>query len=171
MINDYLADTNFASCLFVTSRQEHPKAKAFSEKVSAAGGRIYLSRIAIGEVEFGLALKPSISPTTKQQMKEGIRTFQVKEIAKHTTPIYGQIRAALYDKKCPRDIKNRVKVHLRPECFTAPAMTPTAYELGIQENDLWMAAIAVRYNMGLISEDRMRQIKDVWPALNLVPWR
>src|SRR5207253_3032276 len=139
MNNDYLADTNFASSLFVTSRQEHQKAKAFSQKVSAAGGRIYLSRIAIGEVEFGLALNPSIPLITKQQMEEGIKTYQVKEIGKHTPPAYGQIRAALYNKKCPRDPKGRIKARLRPEYFTA--LSPTAYELGIQENDLWMASI------------------------------
>lgn len=169
MNNDYLADTNFASCLFVTSRQEHPKAKAFSQRVSAAGGRIYLSRISIGEVEFGLALKPSLDLIIKQQMEGGIKTYQVKEIGKHTTPTYGQIRAALYHKKCPKDPRGRIKTHLRPEYFTA--LSPTAYELGIQENDLWMAAIAVRHNMGLITDDRMRQLKEVWPALTLVPWK
>jgi predicted nucleic acid-binding protein len=169
MSKDYLIDTNFASCLFVTSRREHQQAYSFWEGVKAAGARMYLSRIAIAEVEFGLALNPVLDATVKQQMENGLKAYQVKEIEKYTTPKYAEIRAALYEEKCPRDKKGKVKAKLRPEYFTA--LTPTAYELGIQENDLWLAAIATRYNMSLVSDDRMRQLKDVFPSLDLVPWR
>lgn len=169
MSKDYLIDTNFASCLFVTSRREHSQAYSFWEGVKAAGGRMYLSRIAIAEVEFGLALNPILSATVKQQMESGIKAYQVKEIEKYTTPHYAEIRAALYDQKCPRNKQGKIKTNLRPEYFTA--LSPTAFELGIQENDLWMAAIATRYNMSLVSDDRMRQLKDVFPSLDLVPWK
>ena len=168
MSKDYLSDTNFATNLFVTSRVDHSKAYSFWQKVNVLGGRIYISRIAIAEVEYGLALNPKISPTVKQQMEAGIKAYQVKEIGKHTTPHYAQIRAELFDKKAPRDKKGKIKRGLSPEQFTA--LKPTAYEFGIQENDLWMAAIAVELNMTLITADRMNQLKSVFPSLNLEDW-
>ena len=168
MSNDYLGDTNFASSLFVTSRKEHLKADAFLHKVKASNGRIYLSRVALAEVEFGFELNPNIDVTTKQQMNTGMAAYQILDIGKHTVSPYAQIRAALFDKKCPRNKKKQIKTNLRPEFFTA--LSPTAYELGIQENDLWMAAIAVERNMTLVTQDKMNQLKSVFPTLQLEDW-
>lgn len=168
MSKDYLSDTNFATNLFVTSRTDHQKANLFLQKVRDLGGRIYLSRIAIAEVEYGLALNPSVSLMLKQQMENGIKAYQVKDIGKHTTPHYAKIRAELFDKKAPRDKKGKIKRGLSPEQFTA--LKPTAYEFGIQENDLWIAAIAVELNMTLVTGDKMNQLKSVFPALNLENW-
>lgn len=168
MTNEYLSDTNFASCLFVTSRKEHSKAYAFWQKVKNSGGRIYLSRIALAEVEFGIELNPSLSGTVKRQMEAGITAYQILDIGKHTTAPYAQIRAKLFSEKCPKDKKGKIRAKLRPEFFTA--LSPTAYELGIQENDLWMAAIAVEREMTLISADRMEQLKSVFPKLILKNW-
>jgi predicted nucleic acid-binding protein len=168
MSNDYLGDTNFASSLFVTSRKEHLKADAFLQKVKASKGRIFLSRIALAEVEFGFELNPNIPITVKQQMTVGISAYQILDIGKHTVTPYAQIRAALFDQKCPKNKKNQIKTNLRPEFFTA--VSPTAYELGIQENDLWMAAIAVERNMTLVTQDKMNQLKSVFPTLQLEDW-
>lgn len=101
-------------------------------------------------------------------MENGIKEYQVKDIGKHTTPHYAQIRAELFDKKAPRKNKTKIKQGLRPEQFTT--LKPTAYEFGIQENDLWMAAIAVELNMTLITGDRMNQLKSVFPSLQLQNW-
>ncbi len=43
--------------------------------------------------------------------------------------------------------------------------------LGIQENDLWIAAIAVEYNMRLVSDDKMKHIQEAWPTLKVIPWK
>lgn len=168
MSNDYLSDTNFASCLFVTTRKEHPKADAFFQKIKASSGRVFLSRVALAEVEFGFELNPKISASVRQQMTVGIGAYQILDIGKHTVSPYAQIRAALFDQKCPRNQKKRIRTNLRPEFFTS--LSPTAYELGIQENDLWMAAIAVERNMTLITADRMNQLKSVFPTLQLEDW-
>ena len=37
----------------------------------------------------------------------------------------------------------------------------TGKELGIQENDLWIAAIAVQYNLVLVTQDKMNNIRHV----------
>lgn len=168
MSNDYLGDTNFASSLFVTSRKEHLKADAFLQKVKASNGRIYLSRVALAEVEFGFELNPNIPIPIKREMVIGIGAYQILEIGKHTIYPYAKIRAALFNQKCPKNKKKQIKTNLRPEFFTA--LSPTAYELGIQENDLWMAAIAVERNMTLITQDKMNQLKSVFPTLQLEDW-
>lgn len=170
MSNDYLGDTNFASALFVTARVDNPKAVAFGQKISARGGRIYLSRIAVAEIEYGLAVASAIiKPLTKQQMEAGIKAYQVLEIGKHTSPKYAEIRSELFKQKAPKDKKGKIMKGLRPESFTA--LIPTAQESGIQENDLWMAAIAVERNMILITADRMNQLKSVFPTLKIEDWK
>lgn len=91
----------------------------------------------------------------------------VKEIGRDTTEPYSDIRAALFRTFAPRDAKDRIK-NVRPETLVDKT---TARLLGIQENDLWIAAIAVQYNLFLVSGDRMSRIPEVWSGLRLVRWR
>lgn len=169
MSSDYLSDSNFASALFVTKRTDHPKALAFAQKIRAVGGRIFISRVAIAEIQYGIAVNPTLDALVKKQMEVGIKAFQVKEIGEHTTPEYAQIRAELFIQKAPRHGSGKIRRGLRPESFTA--LMPTALELGIQENDLWMAAMAVERKMKLISGDKMNQLKSVFPSLDLENWQ
>jgi len=51
----------------------------------------------------------------------------------------------------------------------------SAEELGIQENDLWIAAQAIQYNLVLITEDHMRRLQEVSTDLDyplqLASWK
>jgi predicted nucleic acid-binding protein len=56
----------------------------------------------------------------------------------------------------------------RPEELLDPA---TSRELGIQENDLWIAAQALQYNYVLVSHDQhMSRIREVSTELRLEDW-
>ncbi len=97
-----------------------------------------------------------------------MRAFKsIREIDKDTTDPYSTIRAALSSKFGNRDAKGKV-TSKRPELLVDKT---TAYQLRIQENDLWMAAIAVERNMTLVSEDRMKSLVEAWPTLDLVQWK
>ena len=91
----------------------------------------------------------------------------VRELGKWTTPHYANIRAALFNKFGEKTAKGTVK-KVRPESLVDSTTSKT---LGIQENDLWMAAIAVQYNMILVSEDKMARLKEAYPNLNLIKWK
>jgi predicted nucleic acid-binding protein len=46
----------------------------------------------------------------------------------------------------------------------------TSQELGIQENDLWMAAQALEYNLVFVTNDKMERIREVCADLQLENW-
>jgi tRNA(fMet)-specific endonuclease VapC len=91
----------------------------------------------------------------------------IREVDKGTTAHYANIRAELFRRFAPRDAKNRIR-RVRPEQLVDKT---AGLELGIQENDLWIAAIAVEYNMILVTDDRMARIQDVAPGLTVLKWK
>jgi predicted nucleic acid-binding protein len=46
----------------------------------------------------------------------------------------------------------------------------TSRELGIQENDLWIAAQALEYNLVLVRNDKMDRIRDACEELQVENW-
>ena len=168
MMRAYLFDTNAASALFDTQDVDHPQALTFLNNAASAGDLVYVSRVVIAEIEYGYKLYASIDAVRRSKADAALRAFRsVREIGKGTTEHYASIRAALFTKFAPRTSKDRIK-NVRPERLTDKT---TGRELGIQENDLWMAAIAVQYNMSFVSDDKMRRIKEAWPTLDLIPWK
>lgn len=91
----------------------------------------------------------------------------IRDIDKDTTEHYASIRAELFRRYAPRNAKNRAK-QVRPERLMDKT---TGQFLGIQENDLWIAAIAAEYKMVLVTDDRMARIQEVAPNLSIVPWK
>ena len=164
----YLFDTNIASALFDKRNAEHSKALAFVQKAANAGDVVYISRIVEAEIEYGLALHTNLDTSRCQATRNAIKAFtMVKDIGKESVPHYATIRASLFRTFASQDAKGKIKKS-NPEALVDKT---TARELGIQENDLWMVAIAVEYNMTLVSEDKMRRLKQVYPALKFETWR
>lgn len=163
----YLLDTNIASALWDELDKHHDDALRFVQDAAASGGRIYISRITVAEIEYGYKLYASKEPERRRKADAAMRAFtNVREIDKGTTGPYSDIRAALFTQFAPRDAKDRVR-NVRPERLTDKT---TGVSLGIQENDLWIAAIAVEYKMTLVSDDKMNRIKEVWP-LDFIKWK
>jgi tRNA(fMet)-specific endonuclease VapC len=78
--------------------------------------------------------------------------------------VYGDLRARLFEKFAP---KKRRRKGLRPEELVDPV---TAKELGIQENDLWIAAQAIERNLVLVTNDAMARIQEVASELKVEDW-
>jgi tRNA(fMet)-specific endonuclease VapC len=121
---------------------------------------LWVSVIAWGEVEYGIQ---SQAPTERQDLDE-FRQFVKeiggpKEISKHTGPCYGKLRALLFEEFAPKGKRNK---SLRPEQLVDPV---TSKELGIQENDLWMAAQAMEHNFILATGDKMNRISKIAQGL------
>jgi tRNA(fMet)-specific endonuclease VapC len=166
MMKVYLLDTNFTSALWDGLNPHHETARTF---LSGLGDSIiYISRLVEAEILYGHKVHESSDPARRKQIEETMRAFPlVREIDQHTTNPYSDIRAALFKQFAPRDKKGKLK-KLRPESLVD---NTTSKELEIQENDLWMASIAVQHKMFLVTEDKMKRIKEVWPALELVTWK
>ncbi len=72
----------------------------------------------------------------------------------YVSEVYGELRALLFEKYI-RKGKNK-----HPEQLIDPV---TATEIGIEENDLWIVAQAMAYNLTLITNDKMRRIFSIVP--------
>jgi len=170
MMKAYLLDTNIASALWDTLDKDHPTALKFVADAAAAGDLAYVSRVSIAEIEYGMKLHLSTDVTRRAKAVAAMRAYtSIREIGKPTTDPYSTIRAALFTKFGSRDAKRRIK-EKQPEQLLDRT---TGLALGIQENDLWIGAIAVERHMILVTEDKMKRIQEVAPPpmLTIVPWK
>ena len=163
----YLLDTNITSALWDKRDRYHAEALRFIQSVGSAD-RVYISRIVIAEIDYGNYLYINADAERRKMVQAAMQAFEhIREVDNYTAHTYSVMRAALFRRYGTRTSKNRIK-KVRPECLVDKT---TSLELGIQENDLWMAAIAVQYNMIFVTDDYMSRIKDVWPSLKLLRWR
>ena len=70
----------------------------------------------------------------------------------------------MFESFAPKDKKRK---GLRPCQLVDPV---TSLELGIQENDLWIAAQAISRNLTFVTNDRMERIRDVAGSLCIDNW-
>jgi tRNA(fMet)-specific endonuclease VapC len=83
---------------------------------------------------------------------KGPKTFGIDM---HTALKYGELRAMLFEKYAP---KEKRKKNLRPEQLVDAI---TGLEIGIQENDLWIAAQALVKNLTLVTSEKLTHIREV----------
>lgn len=155
--DSYLLDNNIFSAVCDGKHPHHSEAEHFLQKV----GRnfVFVPCIVIAEVRYGCNVVFKKDSQRQADIEKFIKTFDksVKNIGKHTTIPYAKIRAELFRKFGTKDAKNRIKEKLPEELIDIS----TGKSLGIDENDLWICAIAVEYNLVLVTNDKMTRIKDV----------
>jgi len=116
----------------------------------------YVSVITLGEIEFGHARNQTTNQATRDEYEDFIReNFPwVVCLSTDTCKYYGAIRAEVFRRYGPQQKTNTTN---RPEQLCDRV---TGHSLGIDENDLWLAAQAAERAMVLVSNDRMVRIKD-----------
>ena len=67
---------------------------------------------------------------------EGIYTYDING---ETADIYAQLKAALFNQFAPKEKSKRRKTKIT--------------DLGFDENDLWIAAVALQHNLTVVSDD------------------
>jgi len=160
--NVYLLDTNIVSmlarakmgaqdpcCLNVLRRSQ----------AIAQSGVAAVCSVTLGEIEYGLSTSPAPMPDVHRDLRALVSAFpQVFVIDKHVAvDSYAKLRARLFAKYAPRNGKRRTHTKY-PEELIDPA---TSQSLGIQENDLWIAAVALTNGLTLVTADKMLRLKDV----------
>jgi tRNA(fMet)-specific endonuclease VapC len=85
-----------------------------------------------------------------------IQSIYIYNIDEFTATIYGQLKAALFNQFAPKEKSKRRKTKIT--------------DLGFDENDLWIAAVALQHSLTMISADsdfqRIIQVR----ALSIESW-
>ncbi len=158
---DYLLDTNIIRYIHEleagskTSECETLKARL---SLLPQNARIFLSPITVGEVEYGIRVGPYNDPHKEKYKKltnilESYPCLSIDcDIARQ---YYSLLQAKLYNQYAPKSKKGQSGRKKRVEEWKDPT---TSKKLQIQENDLWITAIALAYNLILVTDDAMTPI-------------
>lgn len=137
----YLLDTNHCSYIL----QGQP---SLIKKLSTLSYQQLSTCVIVqGELFFmaGKSAQPSQNLLLMSQFLGQLFIYQVDE---KTAEIYGQLKASIIEIFGPKEKQKRRKVKIE--------------RLGFTDNDLWIAAIAKRYNLVIVSADtdfvRLRQV-------------
>jgi tRNA(fMet)-specific endonuclease VapC len=155
-MDGYLFDTNAVSPLWNARHPEHDNVKAFLSGVSHSP--VWLSTIVLAEIEYGLKTTPKMDTGSQNQVRREMAKFPlVLDIDKHTVGPYSDLRAELFKNYSPRDRRGRLTVKWPEDLFERTS----AKELGVQENDIWIAAQAIQYDLILVTGDSMQRLVEV----------
>lgn len=152
---DYLLDTNIVSYWYDASRPQHSRVIRRIDAVkqpSAIDGyvpRLYVSVVTLGEIEYGHRVVPVPGISEQAEYRRFVRE-QFPEVLGMTDDAaehYGELRAWLFENCGPKAKRSKVR---RAEELVHPT---TGRELGIDENDIWIAAQAKAHNLVLVTHD------------------
>lgn len=152
---DYLLDTNILRYWYDTTCDEHA---SVIDHVNAAWhpdpqtsyvSRMYVSVITLGEIEYGHRVAPSPDHAKQAAYAKFVREQcpVALELSKHVVEQYGEMKAWLFNNCGPIAKQSKIK---RAEELVNPT---TGKELGIDENDIWIAAQAKTHNLVLVTND------------------
>ena len=160
-MDGYLFDTNAVSPLWNVRHPEHDIIKDFFASVSQSP--VWLSTIVLAEIEYGMKITPEMDIDSQNQVRYEMSNHPfILDIDKHTICPYSDLRAELFKKFSPRDRRGRLTVKWPEDLIERTS----ANELGVQENDIWIAAQAIQYNLILVTGDHMLRLAEVSQKLD-----
>lgn len=128
----YLLDTNHCSLILL----ENQTILDYIRKVGETN--IATSIITVGELSF-MAENSTYKDKNLTRLDQFLADIRVYYIDEKTAKIYGQIKASLIKNFGPKQKTKR--------------QTTKITQLGFDENDLWIGAIAIRNHLTLVSAD------------------
>lgn len=133
-------------------------------RIAALGdARVFLSPISIAEAEYGMAVA-NMDKENRRNIRSALAQYILLDLDRHTARQYGEVRARLFHKYAPRNNRQRFATKYI-EDLREPT---TGKELGIQESDLWIVSVAVRYNVVLLTADKAGGMRNIVDAANHV---
>lgn len=158
----YLLDTNILGSLAeLKVGRNSPECEALKKHWDAlpVSSKIFLCPICVGEVEYGLRIAPYEDSEEHRLARALLAAFLPLDIdITLARDYYADLRARLFNSCAPNSKKKRGKHSKRIEEWKDPT---TGKELQIQENDLWIAAIAMAHNLVLVTRDKMSAIRKI----------
>jgi len=152
---DYLLDTMILRYWYNTDCDENPKVRARVETVRQPDPqtkhipRLLISAITIGEIEYGHRRSSPPDPSVQTKYMSFIRENcpEYLEVDSHVGECYGVLKAWLFN-TCPP--WNKLGKAKRLKELVYP---PSGEALGVDENDLWIAAQAMANDLVLVTHD------------------
>jgi tRNA(fMet)-specific endonuclease VapC len=175
-VADFLLDTNILAYWYDTKRPEHTKVVARVNAVRQPDpqtnyvSRLFVSIVTLGEIEYGHRVAHAPDPAKQASYARFVREQcpVALEMTEHVAEQYGDMRAWLFSNCIPSPMKSKAK---RAEELVFPM---TGKELGIDENDIWIAAQAKTYNLVLVTHDTRgnfgRVLSQFAPTLTVEDW-
>lgn len=156
----YLLDTNILSYWVNENAKQHVRVK---ETISALpkDTPVFMSAISWGEMQFGACVnsRPVLSEVDCRLFE---KTFPTAPVTRHTDQYYGKIKARLFEKFSPKELRSKEK---RLRMLVDPV---SGEQLGVDENDVWIVAQAIERNLVLVSNDKLVRIKEAAKDLGLL---
>jgi predicted nucleic acid-binding protein len=131
---------------------------------------LLICAVTLGEVEYGLRAAEMVDAGKQKKVRDALARFKpvIPLDAKTACPCYAQTRADVFRRYAPKEKKQKRRERVLIDELADPT---SGKELSIQENDLWIACIALQYNLVLVSGDQdMERIRDVCGGLRLENW-
>lgn len=175
-MRDFLLDTQIIRYWYDSDCSEHAAVLGNIESLMEQAAslehkpRLWVSVISLGEFEYGhRAQKGNFAEKQEAFIRFVGQQLPVElDLTQDAVTAYGEIRSRLFEKYAPVDKRRK---GMRPEQLTDPI---DSLALQIQENDLWLCAQAVGHGMVLVTNDKMRAIREVSdrmkPALLMQNW-
>lgn len=166
-MDGYILDTNIL--LFLMNKRESCHDIVWEgRRACPYGAPIWVSPVALGEIDVGCWLIDADTSTARQEVTEFVHTqgFRIARITKHTAFCYGDLKARLMQQynRVKLKKKNRAKW---PEAWPEPS---TGRALGVDENDLWIVSQALERSLVLVTHDNMNRIREVADKLRVEDW-
>ena len=146
----YLFDTNIWSYAF-------EEAEFVTERIQKLEkSQIYLSAVVWGEMICGARANPKFD---FEQYKKFILKDKplILPIDKNVGEVFGGLKAIIFEKRSERTLRSKTG---RANLFKTPMPSKN---MGVDENDLWIAAQALAYNLILVTNDRMHALLELSP--------
>lgn len=150
----YLLDTNQVSAL--CNQLPGIAAKVKSLPVDS---QLRACTISLGEFEFG----NRVTQTTNQPKRDAATAFLNREFLPNALPIststriyYADIIARIWKQQAPASGNRKTERHL--------------VDIGVDTNDVWIAAVAWEHGLILVTSDKMECIRSVVPELQWDCW-
>ena len=164
-MHGYLLDTNILAFWFSESyKDKHDRVMQHIGSLPE-GTPFRVSTITLGEIEYGHRAHRQVDTPIQAEFNQFVeeQVPEVLDVRKTTRVYYGPLRARLFEKFAPKNLRKQIRL--------AQLIDPvTDKSLGIQENDLWIAAQAIEYNLVLVTHDRMQHLRDVAGDLMVEDW-
>ncbi|MFM6120331.1 MAG: type II toxin-antitoxin system VapC family toxin [Sphaerospermopsis kisseleviana] len=139
----YLLDTNHCSFLI----EGEPKVINHFRQIGKA--IIATNAVVVGELRF-MAQNSQQKTANILKIQAFLQRIDVYSIDSQTAEIYGDFKSEIIKQFGPKEKRKR--------------QTTKLTEIGISENDLWIAATALRHSLTIVSCDsdfeRMRQVRE-----------
>ncbi len=141
---------------FDETSEFHDSVRRTADSIPTTGSQVCVSVVTLGEIEYGRAVNPGGMGGRLDEYSRFIRESlpRILEVSKHTAEPYGRVRAKLVHRFPPPGGWSNKK---RAEQLYDPI---AALEFGFDENDLWLVAQAIERNLVLVTNDRMKRIKE-----------